>query len=64
MSALIIDFTLDWVMHRTTEAVTKGIRWTPFITLDDLDFADNLALIFHTHRHMQNKTDKLFSIGQ
>ena len=40
------------------------IRWTPFFTLNDLDFADNLALISHTYRHMQDITDKLFSTNQ
>ena len=28
-------------------------------TLEDLDFADDLALLFHTHQHMQEKTDRL-----
>ena len=64
MSALLFNFTIDWVMRRTREAETKGIKWTPFFTLNDLDFADDLALISHTHRHMQNKTDKLLFIGQ
>ena len=55
MSALIFNLVIDWLMGRTTEAGTKGIRWTPFFTLNDLDFADDLALIFDIHRHMQDK---------
>ena len=35
-----------------------------FFTLDDLDFADDIALDSHTHRYMQDKTDTRFSIDQ
>ena len=38
MSALLFNLTIDWVMTRTTEAETEGIRWTPFFTLNDFDF--------------------------
>ena len=48
--------TIDWVMRRTTKDQSRGIRWTLFSTLEDLDFADDLALIFHTHQHMQENT--------
>jgi hypothetical protein len=32
------------------------IQWTPWTHLDDLDFADDLALLSHNHRQMQDKT--------
>jgi hypothetical protein len=35
---------------------SRGIRWTLFTTLEDLDFADDLALVSHTHLHIQEKT--------
>ncbi|RUS68725.1 hypothetical protein EGW08_023513 [Elysia chlorotica] len=54
MSALLF-ITIDWVMRRTTEDKPRGIRWNLFSTLEDLDFADDLALISHTHNHMQEK---------
>ena len=60
MSALLFDLTLDIVMRRTTEAETKEIKWTLFLTLNDLDFTDDLTLISHTNRHMQDKTNKFF----
>ena len=42
--------------RRTNETeLTGGIRWTPFTTLEDLDFADELALLSHTHQDMQEK---------
>ena len=64
MSALLFNLTIDWVMRCTTEAKTKGIKWTHFFTLNDLDFANDRALISYTHCHTQDKTDKLFSIDQ
>ena len=52
----IFNMTIDWVMRRTKEDQSRGIRWTLFSTPEDLDFADDLALIFHTHQHMQENT--------
>ena len=37
----------------------RGIRWTLFSTLEGLDFMDNIVLLSHTHRHMQEKTSLL-----
>jgi hypothetical protein len=34
-----------------------GIQWTPWTQLDDLDFADDLALLSHTQQQMQKKTN-------
>ncbi|KAL9980638.1 hypothetical protein ACROYT_G009248 [Oculina patagonica] len=59
MSALLFNLVIDWVMRRTTEDHPRGIRWTLFSTLEDLDFADDLALLSHTHSHMQEKTSLL-----
>ncbi len=56
MSAFLFNIAIDWVMRRTTENQSRGVRWTLFSTLEDLDFADDLALISHTHQHIQDKT--------
>jgi len=37
----------------------RGVRWTLFFTLEGLDFMDNIVLLSHTHRHMQEKTSLL-----
>ena len=37
---------------------------TLFDTLEDLDFADDLALLSHTHQHMQEKTRRLNKLDQ
>ena len=44
MSALLFCLAVDWVMHRTTEDHARGIQWTLLSTLDDLDYADDIAL--------------------
>ncbi len=59
MSALLFNLVIDWVMRRTTETGHTGIRWTIFSTLEDLEFAGDLALISHTYQHMQDKMDRL-----
>ena len=37
----------------------NGIQWTFWSQLDELDFADDLALLSHSHEQMQEKTDLL-----
>nr|KAG5685953.1 hypothetical protein BaRGS_029448 [Batillaria attramentaria] len=37
----------------------NGIQWTLWTQLDDLDFADDLALLSHSHSQMQDKTTRL-----
>lgn len=64
MSAVLFNLAIDWVMRRTTEDTPRGIRWSLFSTLEDLDFADDLALLSHTHQHIQEKTSRLQTFGQ
>ena len=59
MSALLFNITIDWVMRQTAQDKKRGIRWNLFTNLDDLDFADDLALLSHTHSHIQEKTNRL-----
>ena len=64
MSAVLFNLAIDWVMRKTTEDAPRGIRWNLFSTLEDLDFADDLALLSHTHQHIQDKTSRLETFGQ
>ena len=43
-------------MKTSTSDRQNGIQWTLWNQLDDLDFADDLALLSHTHQQMQDKT--------
>lgn len=40
-------------------AVENGVRWRFTSKLDDLDFADGVALIYSTKQQIQDKTAKL-----
>ena len=46
-------------MKMSTEEKKNGIQWTLWQQLDDLDFADDLALLSHTQQQIQHKTDTL-----
>ena len=59
MSALLFILAIDWVMKSTLNGNNTGIRWTLFTNLEDLDYADDLALLSHLEKHMQSKTTKL-----
>ncbi|VDP77813.1 unnamed protein product [Schistosoma curassoni] len=43
----------------STSEGKHGIQWTSRMQLDDLDFADDLALLSHTQRQMQKKMTSL-----
>lgn len=60
MSALFLNIVINWAMQRTP----RGIRWTLLSTLEDLDFANDLALVSHTHQNMQEKTSRLSTFAQ
>ena len=55
---MLFGIAIDWVMRKCTDA-GLGIKWTENNTLEDLDFADDLALISSTHLNTQEKTDRL-----
>ena len=50
---------IDWVMRKTTSDQPRGIQWTLFSQLEDLDFADDLAFLSVKLDHLQEKTDRL-----
>ncbi|PFX21963.1 hypothetical protein AWC38_SpisGene13524 [Stylophora pistillata] len=49
----------DRVMRKTVEGERTGIRRNFTTVLEDLDFADDLALLSSAMNHLQNKTTKL-----
>ena len=53
----------EWIMKTTTTGRNNGIQWTLWTQLDDLDFADDLALLSHNHNRMQDKTTRLETIS-
>ena len=59
MSSLLFIIAVDWVMKSTMSNTNNGIRWTLTSNLEDIDYADDLALISHTENQMKEKTERL-----
>ncbi|KAL0165193.1 hypothetical protein M9458_040946 [Cirrhinus mrigala] len=57
LSPFLFLLVIDWIMKTTTAGRNNGIQWTPWTQLEDLDFADDLALL--SHNQMQDKTTRL-----
>ena len=64
LSPFLFILVIDWVMKTTTKEKRNGIQWTMLTQLDDLDFADDLALLSHSHMQMQDKTTELSLISE
>ena len=58
VSPILFLIAIDWVMKKTTDS-KRGITWSIFTTLEDLDFADDIALLSFRHSDMQEKTERL-----
>ena len=59
MSGILFLLIIDWVMRHTVKEEETGLRWKFTSKLEDLDFADDVALISSTQRHVQLKTNRL-----
>ncbi len=59
ISSILFLVTIDWITTNTTADRSQGIQWTLFSQLEDLDFADDLALLSTNQYDMQVKTDRL-----
>ena len=55
---------IDWVMRKTTGNKRRGIRWTLTSLLEDIDFADDIALLSSTAEHLQRKTNDLVKVAE
>lgn len=64
LSPFLFILAIDWLMKETTKGRRKGITWTPWTQLEDLDFADDLALLSHTQEQMQEKTEVLQHVSR
>ncbi|VDO59757.1 unnamed protein product [Schistosoma curassoni] len=62
LSPFLFLLMVDWVMRTSTSEVKLGIQWKAQNQLDDLDFAGDLALLFHTHEQMQIKTASVAAV--
>ncbi|XP_071854542.1 uncharacterized protein [Apostichopus japonicus] len=59
MSGFLFLLAIDWMMKRVLAGERRGIRWRFTTQLEDLDFADDIALLSARHDHIQKKTEKV-----
>ena len=59
MSGFLFLLVIDWVMGRTIEERRTGIRWQFANKLEDLDFADDVALAASRKVDMQTKVESI-----
>jgi len=59
ISPILFLVAVDWVMRQTPADKPRGIPWTPFTYIEDLDFADDVAALCTNTTHLQKKTDRL-----
>ena len=59
LSPFLFLLGIDWVMNSVINGKRRGIRWTLTSLLEDLDFADDIALLSHRHQDMQAKIDEM-----
>ena len=57
ISGFLFVLVIDWIMQKTTRR-KKGIQWG-LEMMEDLDFADDLALLSTSRRNLQQKTNEL-----
>ena len=59
LSPFLFILGIGWVMKQVTSGGRGGIRWTLISVLENLDYADDIALLAHRHQDMQAKTNAL-----
>ncbi|VDO65612.1 unnamed protein product [Schistosoma margrebowiei] len=63
LSPFLFLLVVDWIMKTSTSEGKHGVQLTAQNQLDDLDFADDLALLSHTHEQMQMKTASVAAVS-
>ncbi len=56
LSPFLFQLCIDWITNQVTNNSRTGIQWSLAKQLEDLDFADDIALLAHTHQQMQDKS--------
>ena len=64
LSPLLFLVVLDWVTKKAYHNSGKGITWTFSKKLEDLEFADDLALLSHRLQDLQQKVKSLSETAQ
>ena len=59
MSEFLFLMSMGWIMRKTTTDERRGIRWNLTTVLEDLDFADDIALLSSKFKDLGVKTKRL-----
>ena len=62
MSGFLFIMAVDWV-RKTVRNRRRGLRWRFTSMLEDLDYADDIALLASNYAHMHEKSSRLQTIG-
>ncbi|VDO99811.1 unnamed protein product [Schistosoma margrebowiei] len=62
LSPFLFLLVVDWILKTSTSEGKHVIQWTARNQLDDLDFADDLALLSCTQEQMQMKTASVAAV--
>ena len=63
LSPTLFLLVIDWITKQTFNK-PRGIQWTMTRRLEDLDFADDLALLSHQIKDIREKTNRMNDIGK
>ena len=63
LSTFLFLLAIYWIMKKNKTNRRNRIQWTPWSQLEDLDFADDLALLSQRHQQMQEKTELLNTVS-
>jgi len=44
---------IDWIVRETTKDKKRGLQWSLMEQLEDIDYADDIALISQRHTDMK-----------
>lgn len=59
LSPFLFLIVIDWIMRETTKDKKRGLQWSLMEQLEDIDYADDIALISQRHTDMKEKLLKL-----
>ena len=62
-SRFLFLLVVDWIVKTSTSEGKHGIQWIDQNYLDDLDVADDLALLSHTLEQIQTKTTNVATVS-
>ena len=62
LSPMIFTMVVEWVLNQTMDQ-PRGLQWTFAKTLEDLDFADDIGLLSHYFKHIEEKSRRLSKVA-